>query len=65
MPRFSVGQKVRFRPSDNKALLLNGTIKSISDKDPNWLTITATPDGRIVRKEKDFQTRAEDCTEAD
>jgi hypothetical protein len=65
MPRFQVGQKVKFRPSDNKALVLSGTIKAVAEKDPGWLTITATPDGRVVRVERDFQTRAEDCTEAD
>jgi hypothetical protein len=65
MPRFQVGQKVKFRPSHNKALVLNGTIKSVGEKDPDWLTIAATADGKAVLVERDFETRAEDCTEAD
>jgi ribosome maturation factor RimP len=65
MPRFNVGQKVKFRPSHNKSLQLAGTIKAVSETDPNFLTVTAQADGKAVEVERDFETRAEDCTEAD
>jgi hypothetical protein len=65
MPRFQVGQKVKFHPSHNKALLLNGTVKAAAEKDPDFLTVTAHPDGKAVQVERDYETRAEDCTEAD
>jgi hypothetical protein len=63
--RFSVGDKVKFRPIDNKSLQLDGTIKEIDEKHPDTLLVTATPDGKNVEVERDFYASADDTIEAD
>jgi hypothetical protein len=65
MPRFEVGQKVKFRPIQNKALELTGVISAISDDDPDQLTVTAEVDGKNIEVERDFDARAEDTREDD
>jgi hypothetical protein len=65
MPRFEVGQKVKFRPSHDKSLELTGTVSKIDENDPDFLTITAEADGKAIEVARDFETRAEDCSEAD
>lgn len=61
--RFTEGQKVKFRPTHNKALELRGTVKKVS-ADHDVLTVTAEPDGKAVETERDFDAHASDCTEA-
>lgn len=62
--RFEVGQKIKFRPSHNKALELEGTIDEIS-ADGKSLLVTAEPDGKAVEVERQFFASAEDCRESE
>jgi hypothetical protein len=62
--RFTVGDKVKFRPTHNTSLQLSGTVKEISP-DQTMLLVTAQPDGKAVEVERDFEANAEDCSEAD
>jgi hypothetical protein len=67
MGRFQVGQKVHFRPSHAKELQLTGTIKSIDEKNPNSMVVTAQPadNAKAIEVERDFGASAEDATEAE
>jgi Mrp family chromosome partitioning ATPase len=67
MGRFQVGQKIHFRPSHAKELQLTGTIKSIDEKNPNSLVVTAQPgdNAKSIEVERDFGASAEDATEAE
>lgn len=58
------GQKVKFRPTHNKALELRGTVKKVSDEH-DVVTVTADPDGKAVEVARDFDAHASDCTDAE
>jgi predicted transcriptional regulator len=56
-----VGQKVRFRPTHQPELELEGTIAGVSD-DHDIVDVTAEPDGKKIEVKRNYQAHARHVT---